>query len=167
MLNLLQPSRISQVGSHKRVKKTTPEGEEESTAKGFAKQNTAYSPLLFFSLIGGMAKEATVFYKRLASLLSERWEQPYSMTMGWLRCTLGFSLLWSSIQCLWGTRSSIHRPVRCLPVNVIQSETHFPLQLTPNLTTQYFLLISMPYYIILQLPVCIIVKERKLIVMNY
>ena len=107
--------------SHERVKK------RQYCERICEIEHGTFSPLVF-SLTGGMAKEATVFYKRLASLLSERWEQPYSMTMGWLRCTLGFSLLRSSIQCLRGARSSIHRPVRCLPVDVIQSETHFPLQ---------------------------------------
>ena len=60
---------------------------------------------LVFSLTGGMAREATIFYMRLTSLLSEQWEQPYIVIMGWLQCTLGFSLLQLSIQCLWGAQS--------------------------------------------------------------
>ena len=40
---------------------------------------------LVFSSTGGTAREATVIYKRLASFLSERWKQPYIVTMGWLR----------------------------------------------------------------------------------
>ena len=66
-------------------------------------EHGSFSPLVF-SLTGGMAKETTIFYKRLASLLSEKWDQPYCVTMGWLRCTLGFSLLRSSIQCIRGAR---------------------------------------------------------------
>ena len=53
---------------------------------------------------GGLAREATAFYKRLASLLSEKREESYSVTMGWLRCALSFSLLRSSILCVRGTR---------------------------------------------------------------
>ena len=107
--------------SHERVKK------RQYCERICEIEHGTFSPLVF-SLTGGMAKEAAVFYKRLASLLSERWEQPYSMMMGWLWCTLGFSLLRSSIQYLQGALSSIHQPAHCLPVDVIQSETHFPLQ---------------------------------------
>ena len=63
-----------------------------------------------FSSTSGIAKETTIFYKRLASLLLYKWDQPYSVTMGWLRCTLGFSLLKSSIQCI----SPIHSKSSCL-----------------------------------------------------
>ena len=61
-------------------------------------EHSSFSPLVFSST-GGMAKEASVFYKRLASLLSELHEQAYSTTMAWLRCVLSFSLLQSSILC--------------------------------------------------------------------
>ena len=60
---------------------------------------------LIFSTAGGMGRAATVVYKRLASLLSARREQPYSMVMGWLRCCLSFSLLRSAVMCLRGSRS--------------------------------------------------------------
>ena len=45
-------------------------------------------------------------YKRLASQLAVKWDQPYSVTMGWLQCGLSYSLLRSSIQCLRGAHSS-------------------------------------------------------------
>ena len=60
---------------------------------------------LVFSASGGFGKEATTFYKRLASSF-EHWDQPYSGTMNWLRCTISFSLLRSAIQCIQGARSS-------------------------------------------------------------
>ena len=37
------------------------------------------------------------------------WDQPYSTTLNWLRCTLSFCLLRSSIQCIRDARSSISR----------------------------------------------------------
>ena len=43
-------------------------------------ENSSFTPLVFSSA-GGMAKEATTFYKRLASLLFEKWDRPYSTTM--------------------------------------------------------------------------------------
>ena len=89
-------------------------------------EHGSFSPLVFSST-GGMAKEATVFYKRLAALLTEKWDQPYSVTMGWLRCTLGYSLLRSSIQCIRGARSTKSHPMCCLPVDVIHAESRFTL----------------------------------------
>ena len=65
----------------------------------------SFAPLVF-ATSGGMGKQATVFYKRLASLLALKKDQPYSHMIGWIRCRLGFSLLRSSITCLRGTRST-------------------------------------------------------------
>ena len=65
----------------------------------------SFAPLVF-TTSGGMGKQATVFYKRLASLLALKKDQPYSHMIGWIRCRLGFSLLRSSITCLRGTRST-------------------------------------------------------------
>ena len=52
-------------------------------------EHSSFSPLVFSST-GGMAKEASIFYKRMASLLSEKHGQTYSTTMAWLRCVLSF-----------------------------------------------------------------------------
>ena len=40
-------------------------------------EHSIFTPLVF-SATGGMSHEATVFYKRLASLLSEKWKEPYA-----------------------------------------------------------------------------------------
>jgi len=56
-------------------------------------EHGVFTPLIFSSS-GGMAREATVFYKRLAELVSLK---QYSMIMGWLRCQLSFTLLRSAI----------------------------------------------------------------------
>ena len=82
-----------------------------------------FTPLVF-SLMGGTAKEATVFYKRLASLLSDKWQHPYSITLNWIRVSLGFCLLRSCIRCIRGARSSCGFPARASsPVDLIQSES--------------------------------------------
>ena len=65
--------------------------------------------LLVFSTTGSLGPAAGSFYKRWASMLADKWKQPYSTTMGWLRCRLSFSLLRSSIRCLRGARSSAHK----------------------------------------------------------
>ena len=67
-------------------------------------------PTLVFSVAGGMDPIATTFYKRLASLLSDKTHQTYNQTIRWLRCSLSFSLLRSMIMCLRGARSSCGKP---------------------------------------------------------
>ena len=70
-------------------------------------EHGTFSPLVF-SCTGGMGPLATVVYKRIATLLSEKNGQSYSMTLHWLRCKLSFSLLRAAITCLRGSRSSYH-----------------------------------------------------------
>ena len=68
-------------------------------------EHSSFTPLVF-SATGGMGREATCFYKRLASMLAHKWDQPYSTTLWWLRCRLTFSLIRSAIQALRGARSA-------------------------------------------------------------
>ena len=62
-------------------------------------------------------REATVFYRRLADLLSRKSNMVYGTTLAWIRCTLSFSLLRSVAMCIRGSRSRIsyRRIHRCLP----------------------------------------------------
>ena len=53
------------------------------------------------SATGGMARQASVLYKRLASLLAEKRDATYG-TMNWLRCVPP-PLLRSAVQCIRGT----------------------------------------------------------------
>ena len=71
-------------------------------------EHSSFTPLVF-STTGGLAPAATTFYKRLASMLAEKWNEPYSSTIGWLLCRLSFSLLRSFIMCIRGARSSAHK----------------------------------------------------------
>ena len=66
------------------------------------------------SASGGMAKQSTTFYKRLASLLAEKWDQHYSTALYWLHCQISFSLLRSAIQCIRGARSSHAQAIKSL-----------------------------------------------------
>ncbi len=68
-------------------------------------EHASFTPIVL-SATGGMAKQSTSFYKRLASLLADKWDHKYSQTLYWLRCRLSFSLLRSAIQCIRGARSS-------------------------------------------------------------
>ena len=67
----------------------------------------SFTPLVFSST-GGMAAEATVFYKRLANLIASKQGVQYSTYMGWLRCRKSFALMRSSLLCIRGSRSSMH-----------------------------------------------------------
>jgi len=70
-----------------------------------------FSPLVF-STSRGMGASTTVTYKRLAFLLSSKWQTPYCKVMSWFRCRLEFSLLHSSIMCLRGSCSSSDHPFK-------------------------------------------------------
>ena len=84
-------------------------------------EHGSFTPLVF-SCSGGMGPLATVVYKRIASLISERSNQSYSMTLYWLRCKLSFSLLQSAITCLRGSRSTKHHFDFSDAINLIYRE---------------------------------------------
>ena len=69
-------------------------------------EQASFTPLVF-TASGGMAPEATVTFKRFASLLAEKRNETYSSVMGWLRCKISFSLLRSALLCLRGSRSKL------------------------------------------------------------
>ena len=72
-------------------------------------EHSFFTPLVL-SATGGMGNEATIFYKRLATLLTQKWDFPYSTTLCWLWCRLSYSLLRSSnqrCQILSGTCSEV------------------------------------------------------------
>ena len=81
-------------------------------------EHASFVPLVL-SVTGGLGRIATTTYKRLASLLSSKWNQPYSTTMGWLRCRLSFALLRSSIAAIRGARSSSHRVSDSIAVDLV------------------------------------------------
>ena len=74
-------------------------------------EHSSFTPLVI-SATGGLANEASTFYKRLASMLATKWDHPYSTTLCWLRCRLAFSLLRSAIQSIRGARSSCGHAIR-------------------------------------------------------
>ena len=85
-------------------------------------EHSSFTPLVL-SASGGFAREATHFYKRLASRLADKWDQPFRLTMRWLRCTISFALLRSAIQCIRGARSSRGHAVFS-PVDLVTAEAN-------------------------------------------
>ena len=67
-----------------------------------------------------------VFYHRYTDkYLSIKWGHGYSLTPGWLRCCLSFSLLCSAIACIHGSRSSSGRFDRAPPpMDLVSVESH-------------------------------------------
>lgn len=92
-------------------------------------EHATFTPLVF-SASGGLGNESNVFYKRLASLLATKWDDPYSSTLSWLRCRLSFSLLRSSIRCIRGARSHRGVAVRPSPVDLVRAESGLQVSLT-------------------------------------
>ena len=90
-------------------------------------EHSTFTPLVF-SATGGMARQSTTFYKRLASLLAEKWNHPYSSTLCWVRNRLAFSLLRSAIQCIRGAPSSTGHAVKSTPpIDLVNAEAQLRL----------------------------------------
>ena len=72
---------------------------------------------------------ATATFKRLAALVATKRDEPYSTTMGWIRCKLSFGLLRAAIMCVRGARSSIGHASKEpeAPIFLISSEGQVPL----------------------------------------
>ena len=87
-------------------------------------EHGSFTPLVF-STSGGMGNLASTFYKRLASLLSEKRREAYSSTLDWIRTHLSFSLVRFAIMCIRGARSSIKHVVKgCDSFNLVTAEAH-------------------------------------------
>ena len=84
-------------------------------------EQATFIPVIF-STTGGMGKPAKSFYRRLASLLSEKNNISYSKCMELIRCKLTFALLRSSIVCIRGSRSSRPPPASFTSLELQYSE---------------------------------------------
>ena len=90
-------------------------------------EHASFTPVVL-SATGGLAHEATFFYKRLASLLSHKWGDEYLSVMGWLRCSLSFSLLRSAVQCIRGACSSIGHYISAPPpMDLVRVESNLTI----------------------------------------
>ena len=77
-------------------------------------EHGSFTPLVF-STSGGMGTLATTAYKRLASQITWKKNQPYNKVMAWLCCHLCFSLLRSSITVIREARSRDGHAARAIP----------------------------------------------------
>ena len=75
----------------------------EDSSRGREVEHRCFTPLVF-STSGGIGREGTTFYKRLAAMLNDVRKEPYSVVLGWIRRRISFSLLRSAILCMRGSR---------------------------------------------------------------
>ena len=69
-------------------------------------EHGSFTPLVFCTS-GGLSMLATAVYKRLASQIAIKRDQPYSKVISWLRCHLCFSLLRLLVTATMGTQASV------------------------------------------------------------
>ena len=69
-----------------------------------------------FSTSGGMARECTTFYKRVASMLADKHQEHYLQVLGWLRCRINFALLRAAIMPIRGNQSPFQSTVHDVPL---------------------------------------------------
>uniref|UniRef100_A0A7M5WUJ6 Uncharacterized protein n=1 Tax=Clytia hemisphaerica TaxID=252671 RepID=A0A7M5WUJ6_9CNID len=67
-------------------------------------EHGSFTPIVFTAM-GGMGRETKCFYKRLSELLSEKRDEPLSVTTTWVRRKVVFALLSSVLLCLRGSRT--------------------------------------------------------------
>ena len=68
-------------------------------------EHATFTPLVM-SATGGIGRAGTTFYRRLASMISEKRNTKYGQTLNWIRCKLSFALLRAAITSVRGARSS-------------------------------------------------------------
>ena len=67
-------------------------------------RRATFTPLCV-SVDGMMGHEAAMFLKRIADLLSAKWETDYGLVMGWIRTRLSFVILRATLLCNRGCRT--------------------------------------------------------------
>ena len=68
----------------------------------------SFTPIVF-GTDGGMGADCNCFLKRLAEKLSEKNEEPYHITITWIRTLLSFEILRSVRTCGRGSRTPFHK----------------------------------------------------------
>ena len=96
-------------------------------------------PCFFLSVMVLVRRQTNL--TRLASLLSMKWDHPYSVIIGWIRCCLSFFLLCTYIMIIRGTRSSGGFTTNCACFFSNGSLVCFESRLTSCNYIQIFLII--------------------------
>ena len=73
-------------------------------------EHGVFTPLVF-STTGGMARECSTFYRRLADMISIKQDKPYSLVVNGLHTQLSYASLCAAVLCIRGSRSSHRHPI--------------------------------------------------------
>ena len=76
-------------------------------------QQRRHFTLFVVSTDGMIGDEANAMVKRLALVLSQKWEKTYSRVCGWLRSRIGIAIVRATHRCLRGSR--ISRDIMSIP----------------------------------------------------
>ena len=87
-------------------------------------EHGTFTPLIF-SASGGLGKAAHLTYRRLASLLSAKWNEHYNTVIRWMRCRISFSLLRSAISCLRSSRSTSKLNHQSISLVAVESRLNY------------------------------------------
>ena len=111
-------------------------------------EHGTFAPLVLSSS-GGWGSSAKVAFKRLASLISEKYGQSYSSTISWIRCRISHSLIDSAVACLRAPRSSRHAPIR--EIDLADKPPHLFLAEVKSVEyTYYYDVFDLHYLLILR-----------------
>ena len=89
-------------------------------------KHTTFTSLVM-SLTGGMDNVVTIFYKRLALMMSDKRDILYGKTVNWIYCCFSFAHIRASVMSIRGTRSSQHHPAsegEQRPIDLQLAECH-------------------------------------------
>ena len=65
-------------------------------------EHGAFIPLVF-ALTGGMARECSICFKRIADIWSDKKQMSFSQVLHLIRCRISLALLSSAIRAIWGS----------------------------------------------------------------
>ena len=87
----------------KKVLETHVKRKKDKYLQACLNRRWSFTPLVY-SVNGMACKEAQAFEKRIASLLSDKWNRTYSELVGYVRGRMAMSILRSNTVCLRGVR---------------------------------------------------------------
>ena len=85
-------------------------------------EHGSFTPLVF-SATGGMGRECEKFYNRLSSIIAEKRESQYNVTVSWIRRKISFALINAITTCIrWSRVSDARSLVPSITNEILVSE---------------------------------------------
>ena len=80
----------------------------------------SFTPMIF-TTNGGSGREAQIFIKALALLMSEKRDELLSMTLNFIRTKLSFALIRSTVLCVRGSRTPKKVPDQSMDIQMTEA----------------------------------------------